>query len=127
MRKRKKHIYLPLKIPQNIIDVLVSYREWQRNQDNYPKTKLQLLKELDKACLKWHLYCGWESMGGSFFIYTKVGITIYTHINSKKPFLIQQCNECNPWEGKYNQVPLLIIGKEHIYHWENYEPMTFPE
>lgn len=128
-RNRKKHVHLPLKIPQNILDVLISYKAWRDagGSKKYGKTKDQLLKELDAACVKWHLYNGWESMAGSFFIHTKVGVTIYTHISDRKPLVIEQCNECDPWKGEYNQVPLLIIGKKHIYHWENYKPMTFPE
>lgn len=130
IRNRKKHVHLPLKIPQNIIDVLVSYKEWADagGSGKYHKTKDQLLKELNEACKKWHLYVGYESMAGSFFIYTKVGVYVYAHISNKEPLVIQQCNICNPWDGEYFQRPREKVGdKVHIYHWKNYEPMTFPE
>jgi hypothetical protein len=123
MRNRKTHVDLPIKIPQNILDILIEYQNWRKDQSKYPKGyKLGMLKKLDKACLKWHLYAGWESMGGSFFFHTKVGIMIYTHVSGSKPLKIQQCTDkdSNPWNGEYPRTEEI---DNFVYHWDKYEPL----
>ena len=127
MRNRKTHVTLPLKIPQNILDIFIEYREWRKDYTKFPKNhKDAMLKRLDKIAPKWHLYTGWESMAGSFFIHTKVGIMVYVHINEDKPLTIQQCTDkdSNVWNGEYPQTER--IGN-FVYHWDGYKPLIIPE
>lgn len=133
MRNRKEHIKLPLSIPQNIIDMFVEYREWRKDQKSYPTDfKDKWLIRFAEVCRKWHLYNGFEGIAGSYFLRTKIGITVYTHIDEDKPLKIQQCtnigDEYNPWSGDY---PMLeqgaIKGQEYVYDWEDYSPLILPD
>jgi hypothetical protein len=134
MRKRKRHIKLPLRIPQNIIDMFVEYREWRKNQAGYPENfKEEFFKRFDAVCKKWHLYTGWGACAGSFWIFTQIGIVVYTHINEKKSLTIQQCtnlydDEYDPWKNKYpKQNKGCLSYQDYVYDWSGYKNLTVPE
>lgn len=124
---------MPLKVPQNILDMFVEYRRWRKDHTKFPKDfKETWLKRLTVVCRKWHLYSGWEGMAGSYWIHTKVGVTIYTHIGKDEPLTIQQCNtaanEYNPWRGQYPKCDTLVISdKTYVYDWRDYAEDILPD
>ena len=125
-RKRKEHVTLPINIPQNIVDWFIAYREWRKDQDAYAKGhKDKMLKELDVVCRKWHLWNGWESCAGSYWIYLTNGLVVYTHINEDKPLVIHTCvlgKQFETWEDQPTEAS--YGDKDYVYHWDNYEPLT---
>ena len=133
MRNRKKHIKLPLSIPQNIIDMFVEYREWRKDQKSYPfDFKNKWIERLTVVCRKWHLFNGWGSIAGSYWIHTNIGVTVYTHIGEDKLLKIQQCNNLdtkyNPWEGQYPMSEKgTVKGQKYVYNWEDYTPLILPD
>jgi len=129
MRNRKKHVILPIQIPQDILDILIAYREWRKDQYAYPSGhKDVMLKQMTDACRKWHLWSYWENCAGSFFIHLNNGLVIYTHINEDEPLVIRTCvngDQFNPWDGSY---PRKEEGEyreqSFVYDWSKYEDIT---
>jgi hypothetical protein len=133
MRNRKIHIKLPLKVPQNILDMFVEYRRWRKDHTKFPRDfKEKWMERLTAVCKKWHLYSGWESMAGSYWIHTKVGITVYTHIGEDKPLTIHQCtnfgDSYNPWYNKYpHDETGTRKGQDYVYDWRDYAEDVLPD
>lgn len=129
MRKRKTHIHLPLKIPQNIIDCFLDYYNWRQDQSKYKYgRKDEILKNLDKACVKWHLYETWEAMVGFFVIYTTCGIKIICNTANLKPVVNQRCAGSDLFKEQQTiNVPdddnteCSYKKQTFVYHWKGYK------
>jgi len=85
MTPNKIHVDMPLKIPQNIIDVLKKYKKWRENGIG---CKDSILDEMARVGKRWHLYNGFEACVGTFIIYTKVGVVIKAVAVDKEPLKI---------------------------------------
>lgn len=124
MRNRKIHVKLPLKIPQNIIDCLVAYNEWRKNPALFhEERKTEILKAMDKACVKWHLFEGYGACVGHFTILTKVAIEIVCNTARDNPIIEFYTktsffdSETEREEGK------VYKGKTYVYDWDDYQPI----
>lgn len=118
MKPKKIHVNLPLKIPQNIYDVLEEYRQWRITGVG---NKEEIRTKLSKIARRWHLYAGYSAMAGSFFIETTVGISIVCHIDEDEPLELIQYTDYNVWgtDNDKTWVREKTDGdKTFVYHWD---------
>ena len=73
MNPKKIHVNMPLKIPQNILDVAEKYRQWRQDGIGCKQT---ILEEMDKVVKRWHRYTGYSACVGTFEFSTNVGVSI---------------------------------------------------
>lgn len=76
---------MPLKIPQNIIDVAQKYKTWRENGIG---NKTDILNEMEGVLKRWHLSNGFSACVGTFEIYTTVGVVIKITAVDTEPLTI---------------------------------------